>query len=164
MRYLTPLTVLLFPLVFTACSRHRGPSTDYSVYGGNKQNNRFSALDQINLANVKDLQPAWIYNSADTADPSKRRRSRDLMIQCQPIVVDGVLYGISPTLKLFAVNAATGQEIWKFDPFKYAAPRYNQCRGITYWTDGKDRRLFFAAGPTLYCIDAGNGTLVPTFA
>ena len=155
---------LLFLLVFSACSRHRGPSTDYPVYGGNKQNNRFSALNQVNLANVKDLRPAWIYNSADTADSTKHRRSQDLMIQCQPIVVNGVLYGTSPTLKLFAVNAATGQEIWKFDPFLYARARFNQCRGLAYWTDGRDRRIFYTAGTNLYAINADNGTLVPTFA
>jgi quinoprotein glucose dehydrogenase len=163
MSYLPSVALLPLLLVFSACSRHRGPSADYPVYGGNKQNNRYSALDQINGSNVKDLRPAWIYNSADTVDSTKHRRSRDLMIQCQPIVVDGVLYGTSPTLKLFAVDAATGREIWKFDPFKYAAPRYNQCRGVTYWTDGKIRRIFFAAGPTLYCIDAATGTLVPGF-
>jgi quinoprotein glucose dehydrogenase len=156
--------VLLSLILFAACTHRPGPSADYPVYGGNKQNNRYSVLNQINLANVKDLRPAWIYNSADPTDSTNHRRSQDLMIQCQPIVVDGVLYGTSPTLKLFAVNAATGQEIWKFDPFKYAAPRYNQCRGVTYWTDGKTRRLFFAAGPALYCVDAATGTLVPTFA
>ncbi len=53
--------------------------------------------------------------------------------------------------------------LWKFDPFLYAPPRYNQCRGLAYWTDGKDHRIFFAAGTNLYAINADNGALVPSF-
>src|SRR5580658_10577896 len=121
------LTLLAGIFLLAACTHQKGPSVDYAVYGGNKQNNRYSALRQIDLTNVKDLQPAWTYNSADTG-VSKHE------IQCQPIVVDGVLYGISPSLKLFAVRAATGEEIWKFDPFKFAPARFNQSRG---WLIGR---------------------------
>ena len=150
---------LTLVLTLSACTHRQGPSADYPVYGGNKQNNRYSPLSQISLANVKDLQPAWIYNSADTTTT----RGQDHEIQCQPLVIDGILYGTSPTLKLFAVRAATGEQIWKFDPFKYAPPRFNQCRGLAYWTDGTNRRIFYTAGPNLYAINAFNGTLVPTF-
>ena len=151
---------LLVAGMLAGCNHPHGPNVDYAVYGGNKQNNRYSPLRQIDVTNVKDLQPAWTYNSADTGG-SKHRQEHD--IQCQPIVVDGVLYGTSPTLKLFAVNAATGEEIWKFDPFKFAPTRFNQCRGITYWTDGKDRRIFFAAGTNLYCVNAFTGMQEPRF-
>src|SRR5579871_1613166 len=125
-----------------ACTQPHGPSVDYPDYGGNKANNRYSPLKQIDLTNVAGLEPAWIYNSADTVRAGGRHPEHD--IQCQPIVVDGILYGVSPTLKLFAVHAATGEELWKFDPFRFAVPRFNQCRGLAYWTDGKDRRLFYA--------------------
>jgi len=154
-----PRFALIFTLILSACAHRQGPSADYSVYGGNKQNNRYSPLSQISLANVKDLQPAWIYNSADTTTTG----GGDHEIECQPLVIDGILYGTSPTLKLFAIRAATGEQIWKFDPFKYAPPRFNQCRGLAYWTDGTSRRIFYTAGPNLYAIDASNGTLVPTF-
>ena len=150
---------LIFTLILSGCTHRQGPSADYSVYGGNKQNNRYSPLSQISLANVKDLQPAWIYNSADTTTTG----GGDHEIECQPLVIDGILYGISPTLKLFAIRAATSEQIWKFDPFKYAPPRFNQCRGLAYWTDGTSRRIFYTAGPDLYAIDASNGTLVPAF-
>jgi quinoprotein glucose dehydrogenase len=160
-----PATALLTVLLaLSACSHRQGPSADYPVYGGNKASNRYSPLQQINGTTVKDLQPAWTYNSADTTGGGDHAgRSQEHMIQCQPIVVEGICYGVSPTLKLFALNAATGEQLWKFDPFKFAAPRFNQCRGVTYWTDGKDRRLFFAAGINLYCVDATTGMLVPTF-
>jgi quinoprotein glucose dehydrogenase len=151
-------------LVLFACHHPHGESADYPVYGGNKAGNRYSPLRQINLANVKDLQPAWIYNSADTASSSTGSRHRqEHEIQCQPIVVDGILYGTSPTLKLFAIRAATGEELWKFDPFRFEPPRFNQCRGLTWWSDGKDRRIFYSAGTNLYAIDAFTGMLVPGF-
>ena len=151
-------------LVLCACHHPHGESADYSVYGGNKAGNRYSPLRQINLTNVADLQPAWIYNSADTAASSTGSRHRqEHEIQCQPIVIDGILYGTSPTLKLFAIRAATGEQLWKFDPFLYEPTRFTQCRGLTYWTDGKDRRIFYCAGPNLYAINAFTGTLVPTF-
>lgn len=151
-------------LIVCACHHPHGESADYPVYGGNKANNRYSLLRQINLTNVANLQRAWIYNSADTASASTgSRHPQEHEIQCQPIVIDGILYGTGPTLKLFAIRAATGEELWKFDPFLYAPARINQCRGLAYWTDGKNCRIFYSAGTNLYAINALNGTLVPGF-
>src|SRR4051812_41540989 len=81
---------------------------DYPVYGGNKAGNRYSPLTQINIGNVKNLQTAWIYFANDKPDTSNRNTSRPGEIQCQPIVVNGILYGISAELNLFALKAATG--------------------------------------------------------
>ena len=66
------------------------------------------ALTQINATNVSRLQVAWTYDSHDAFKGSE--------MQSNPIVVDGVLYATTPTLKVVAVDAATGAEIWKFDP------------------------------------------------
>ncbi|GGA97254.1 outer membrane protein assembly factor BamB family protein [Puia dinghuensis] len=145
--------------VLTACTHRR--NTDYPAYGGNKENNRYSPLTRINPGNVKTLKLAWIYNSADTGAAVAKHEHEN---QCQPIVVGGILYGTSSTLQLFALDAATGAQRWKFDPFAHTKPRINQCRGVTYWTDGNnDHRLFYAAGPNLYAIDALTGTPIPTF-
>ena len=154
---------LSLALLLSACSHPHGASVDYPAYGGNKANNRYSPLRQIDLTNVARLQLAWIYNSADSTKANASKHRQEHEIQCQPIVVGGILYGISPSLKLFALNAATGGVLWKFDPFLYAPPRYNQCRGLAWWTDGKDHRIFFAAGTNLYAINADNGALVPSF-
>ena len=144
-------------LLLTSCGHRHGASKDWPMYGGNEGGNRYSDLRQINRDNVKDLQVAWIYNSADTATAGGKRHSQQHEIQCQPIIVDGILYGISPTLQLFALRAGTGEELWKFDPFNGRRARFNQCRGATYWTDGTQRRLFYAAGSDLYAVDAGTG-------
>src|SRR5579859_1661887 len=156
---------LLVLLLLVGCARHPRTTTDYPVYGGNKQNNRYSPLQQINKNTVKDLRLAWTYNSADTgAAGNTHPGGASHEIQCQPIVVDGVLYGTSSTLKLFALDAATGNPLWKFDPFAGKRPRINQCRGVTYYADGdRDHRLFYGAGSDLWCIDALTGTPIPTF-
>ena len=149
----------ILTLALTACT-YRRAGTDYPIYGGNKQNNRYSELTQIDSSNVSRLALAWTYNSADTGGAEKHEHE----IQCQPIVIDGLLYGTSSTLQLFALDAATGRQRWKFDPFKNKKPRINQSRGVTYWTDGRDdRRLFYAAGSDLWCIDANTGAPVAGF-
>jgi quinoprotein glucose dehydrogenase len=154
-----PSLLAIMILAAAACTR-RQADTDYPVYGGNKLNNRFSPLRQIDTSNVARLALAWTYNSADTDGAHKHEHE----IQCQPIVIDGSLYGTSSTLELFALDAATGRQRWKFDPFKNKRPRINQSRGVCYWTDGgNDHRLFYAAGSDLWCIDAVTGVPVSAF-
>ena len=150
-------------LLFLSCSHRQREATDWPAYGGNKSNNRYSPLSQISLTNVKDLQVAWTYNSTDRAGSGSSRHRGEHEIQCQPIVVDGIFYGTSGTLKLFALDAATGKERWKFDPFKGGNPRFNQCRGVTYWADGNDRRILYAAGSNLYAVNAMTGEPVTSF-
>jgi quinoprotein glucose dehydrogenase len=154
--------VLSVIAIFTSCSRSRDYTT-WQVTGGSKENNRYSTLDQIDTTNVKDLQVAWVYHTkdADTVNHSQ--------IQCNPIIVDGVMYGTTPKLKLFAIDAATGQEKWVYDPAQNenmnqrARFIMNNNRGVTYWSDEKSKRIFFTAGANLYSVDALTGKLVSTF-
>src|SRR5687767_5310512 len=91
----------------------KDPSPDrsgWTNYAGHKDGNRYSTNEEINLENVGDLHVAWTYS---TSDKDTANRSQNL---CNPIVVDGILYGTSPRLKLFAIDAATGREKWLFDP------------------------------------------------
>ena len=99
---------------------------DWPIYGGNKAGNRHSRLNQINLENVNHLQVAWIYHSEPGITPEKQIHSE---MECQPIVVNGILYATSPQLKLFALNAATGKKIWEFDPFKNVQSENNHLQG-----------------------------------
>jgi quinoprotein glucose dehydrogenase len=125
---------------------------DWPFYGGNKAGNRYSPLNQVNLENVKDLKVAWMYDAAVTKKGD---------IQCQPIVVDGVLYGTTPDLHLFALNAASGEQLWKFVPTK--GDRANQNRGVMYWEDGEDKRILYTVGSGLYAVNAKTGQIVSTF-
>lgn len=153
----TSIVFVLFAL--SACTR-QPTYINYATYGGNNQNNRYSPLTEINKTNIARLQLAWTYNSADTGVSEQHEHEN----QCQPIMIDGVLYGTSSSLQLFALDAATGAERWKFDPFKNKRPRINQCRGVAYWSDShSDHRLFYAAGSDLWCIDATTGMPVKNF-
>ncbi len=138
------------------------PAVDWPAYGGNKAGNRYSHLKQISLENVKDLQVAWIYHSDEPANTDTLHKPPS-ELECQPIIVNGILYGTSSRLKLFALNAATGREIWKFDPYRDATPNYNVNRGVVYWEKAQDKRIFYTAGPNLYAIDAVTGRPVENF-
>lgn len=154
---------------FISCTNNNNPGkttsqktgVDWPVYGGNKAGNRYSTLDQININNVKNLQVAWTYDAREPVDPgSPSQRPKE--IQCQPIVVNGILYGTTPELKLFALEAATGKELWKFVPIK-DNQRFNTNRGVMYWEAGNDKRILYSAGATLYAVNALNGKPVETF-
>src|SRR5437764_13492727 len=81
---------------------------DWPTYGGNPAGTRYSTLTQINTKNAAQLKVAWTY---DTGDGFKNSE-----MQCQPIVVHATLYATTPKLRLIALNAATGELQWQFDP------------------------------------------------
>ena len=128
---------------------------DFPAYGGNAAGNRYSPLSQINASNVNRLKVAWIYDPRDPADTAnKEHRGRET--QCQPIVVDGIMYGTSAELCLFAVEAGTGKQLWKFK-IPGEMRRFNSNRGVMYWRNGADKRIFFTAGSFMYSVDAMTG-------
>jgi quinoprotein glucose dehydrogenase len=155
-------TVALLSLLLSCGSPERHHT--WEVTGGSKENIRYSALKQIDTTNVSTLKAAWIYRSgdADTVNHSQ--------IQCNPIVVNGIVYGTSPQLKLLAIDAMTGKEKWKFDPKADTVGNdsrlrfiLNNNRGVTYWSDGDDKRILFAAGAYLFAIDALSGNIIGSF-
>ncbi|HMK17427.1 MAG TPA: PQQ-binding-like beta-propeller repeat protein [Chitinophagaceae bacterium] len=156
MRYALLLSFLFF---IASCSQNEKEYNTWNNYGGSKENIHYSSLTEIDTSNVSQLQPAWIFNTGD-ADTVKNSQ-----IQCNPIIVDSIMYVTSPTLKLFALHAGTGQKIWEFDPDSMSLNFVlNNSRGVTYWTDGKnDKRIFYVASSYLHCIDATNGQLVRSF-
>lgn len=123
----------------------------WPAYGGGLEQIRYSSLSQINRRNVARLEVAWTY---DTGEPGA--------MQTQPIVVDGVLFGLTPTHKTFALRAATGQKLWTFDPGIRSS---GANRGVMYWAGpgGKDQRVFSAAGTYIYAIDAATGRSIESF-
>src|SRR5579863_612329 len=122
---------------------------DWPVYGGSSENMHHSSLAQINRGNVAQLQVAW---SFDTGEPGG--------LQTSPIVVDGVLFGITPTQKIFALDAATGKLLWKFDSGIAGA---QPDRGLAYWSDGHDKRIFVGIMHFVYALDAATGKPIASF-
>jgi len=135
----------------------------WKVYAGTKSGIRYSSNDQINRSNVTELEVAWRYSTNDK-DPADRSQN-----QCNPVVVNGILYGTSPRSKLFALDAATGVQKWIFDPASLEVAGmenfFNTIRGVVYWEDqnGDNARIFYSAGPLLYAIDANDGSLISSF-
>jgi quinoprotein glucose dehydrogenase len=157
--------IIIIALFFFSCHSKKNYTT-WNCYKGSPESIHYSSLTQIDTGNVKDLQITWTYHTGD-ADTLHNSQ-----IQCNPIIVDSILYGTSPQMKLFAVSATTGKEKWVFNPFDSIANAdkgfffvLNNCRGIAYWTDyEKDKRLFYTAGSYIYCINADNGQLIKNFA
>ena len=132
--------------------------TNWPTYQGDAGRSQYSTLDQINTGNAAQLEVAWTYNTGDTdlTDQSQ--------IQCNAIIIDSLLYGSTPLLKVFAVHASTGKEVWTFDPFASTEDGASGVnRGVTYWQDGADQRILFAAGSYLYALNALTGQLLPSF-
>ena len=149
--------ILIAGLLYTGCKNSQ--NVDWGSYQGDLTASQYSSLDQINKANIDGLKVAWRYQSGD-ADRANRTQ-----IQCNPLIIDGILYGTSPTLKLFALDATTGHELWRYDPFgnKYDQFGMGVNRGVHFWTDGKDSRILTTAGQYLYAVDANKGSLIRSF-
>lgn len=160
------LYMLLLCSAIAGCAKESADYSEWPAYAGTKAGNRYSSNDQINLANIAELQIAWTWSSGDK-DPNNRSQN-----QCNPLMIDGVLYGTSPRLKLFALDAATGKEKWIFDPAALDSSAkddpyayYKVNRGVMYWqnTDGTDRRIFYNAGSKTFAVDAQSGKLISEF-
>jgi glucose dehydrogenase len=125
------------------------PSVNWPIIGGTPGNSHYSSLKQINRSNVKKLQVAWKF---DTGQPGG--------IETTPIVVDGVLYALTPTLQAIALDAATGKLLWTFDSkFEGSEPD----RGITYWSEGREKRLFVGVMNFVYALDPTTGKVILSF-
>src|SRR5258706_1099909 len=130
-------------------SASRQGQQDWPAYGGAPENNHYSTLAQINRSNVKLLVVAWTFDTQEEGG-----------LQTSPIIIDGVLYGITPAQKVFSLDAATGKLLWKFD----SGIRGTQPdRGLTYWADGKDKHILAGVMNFVYALDAATGTPIPAF-
>lgn len=140
-----------------SCQQKRSAYNQWNIKGGTADGIQYSALDEINTGNVKNLKVAWAFR-AGGADTVENRTQ----IQCNPIVVNNILYGTSPSLEAFAVDAATGKEIWHFAP-GHSNPGAGVNRGVTYWEEGDDKRILYSVGENLYALNATTGKRIETF-
>jgi quinoprotein glucose dehydrogenase len=127
-------------------------NVDWPVYGGSDDHTHYTTLGQITPANVKRLKVAWTYETHDEFAGSE--------MQTNPIVIDGVLYGTTPKLRVFALDAATGKELWTFDPNDGAPPTSRiRHRGVVVTGD----RVIFNYRNRLHALDRRTGRPVRTF-
>ncbi len=136
-------------------------TVDWKYYLGELTSSQYSTVSQITKENVTRMKVLWTFDGGEE-DP--RNRSQ---VQTNPLIVGGTLYGTTARLKLIALNARNGTKMWSFDPFEGNSSEngIGVNRGLVYWEDSlrRNKRIYYAAGQHLYCIDASTGELVAPF-
>ncbi len=144
------LLILLSLCCTISCNSKKGAEekskqyTTWTSYLGGPDRNHYSELSQITKENIAKLKVAWEYNAPDFGQ-----------MQMNPIVVDSILYGVTAALRVFALNAKTGEEIWRYGDSLKAW--HSTSRGVSYWEGGNDRRILFTRGSELIALDALTG-------
>ena len=136
------------------CHRENRNYNTWEIYRGDEGSNAYSKLDQINTGNVNQLKVAWTYRTGDKSDY--------MSLECSPIIIDDILYGISPRMKTFALDAKTGKQLWVFNPFDKDTDG-GVSRGLTYWESRDDQRIFMFVTNKLMALDAKTGRQIMNF-
>lgn len=145
-------TMLLLGLSAGFSPLYGAAGKDWAAYLGDKSASHYSTLAQITPENVSQLQVAWTWHAGDARPDTSQ-------IQCNPLVIDGVVYATTAQLKLAALDARTGRELWRFEPLEPNGVN----RGLAYWAEGDDRRILFGAGHWLQAVDVKTGKLIESF-
>ncbi|WP_435929115.1 glucose/quinate/shikimate family membrane-bound PQQ-dependent dehydrogenase [Dryocola sp. BD613] len=150
------------------------PDADWPAYGRNQEGQRYSPLKQINDKNVGQLKEAWSFQTGDLKRPND---SGEVTNEVTPIKIRDTLYLCSAHQQLFALDAATGKQKWKFDPRLESNPTYQHvtCRGVSYHEATADnaspdavsdcpRRIILPVNDgRLFAVNADNGQLCESF-
>jgi quinoprotein glucose dehydrogenase len=159
----TPVLFFIFAFTISPYLAAQEKDVDWSVYGGNKANTKYSPLNQINPNNLDKLKVAWSWDSVDNelkmSGDAQLRRSK---FEVTPLVIDGVMYLTTSYSRIVALDPLNGETKWLYDP-KHYEPKTSRGigylhRGPAYWTDGKEKRLFYGTMQAhLTSIDAETG-------
>ncbi|WP_234572973.1 outer membrane protein assembly factor BamB family protein [Rhodohalobacter sp. 614A] len=148
----------LLIMILIGCESNRDYSpSEWPIYKSDEGSSSFSELTQINTENVSRLEVAWTFYPQDVPEGRRYRK-----VESNPVVIDDVMYVTDGGLKLYALDADTGQQIWRFDPFDGEGGR-GLNRGVTYWEDGDDKRILFTAGEFLFAVNAITGKAISSF-
>jgi quinoprotein glucose dehydrogenase len=133
----------VFATIVAACAQ---ANVDWPIYQGSDEKTHYTTLSQISPANVSTLKVAWTYDTRDAFEGSE--------MQSNPVIIDGVLYAMSPKQRAFALDASTGKELWSFDPTggKFTGPRI-RYRGVVV----HGGRFYFNYRYRLFALDAKTG-------
>lgn len=133
-----------------------GADWEWREYLGDVGRSHHSPLAQIDRTNVAHLEVAWTYDTGPLASALSQ-------IQTNPIVVDGLLYGTTPRSQVFALDAATGRERWRFDPLAHGSAAQGHNRGVVHWAAPTGGRILAACGQDLWALDAKTGRPIESF-
>ena len=150
------LVLIISAAAFYSCrNRDSEKYKNWGTYRGNDGISAYSGLNQINTENVSHLQVAWNFRTHDNIGNSS--------IQCNPLIIDGILYGVSPRQKTFALDAKTGKQLWLFDPYEGDSISSGVTRGLTWYEKGDDKRIFICARHKIFSLDAKTGSQFKNF-
>ncbi len=144
------LTLLILGL-FPGSKDLENVDTDWPAYLGGPDRNHYSSLSLINKENVHQLKKVWEYHTYDSGQ-----------IQCNPIIIDGILYGMTASTQPFALDAASGKELWRSYPDEQTGS-ISTSRGLVYWAEGNDKRILYTHDAFLYALHAETGQAVASF-
>ena len=157
-------SILLITTLLVGCGGQKQERTDWPVYLGDNASSQYSPLEQINRDNVQDLEIAWTFSVGPRPENNRNQ------LECNPLIIGDKLYGTNAQLMVFSLNAETGEEFWRFDPFTLngnndgtPVNRSGVNRGIAYWSKGNDERILYVCEEFLYAIDASTGKPNPQF-
>ena len=159
-QYVSILFLVTASLLYASCNSLNEKKvsrrfTDWKEYYGDGGRSHYSSLDQITRENVSQLKAVWTYASGGADTVGNRTQ-----IQCNPIIVNGILYGVSPQTQVFALDAENGKELWHT---RITDNGGTTSRGVTYFEDSVDDRIFFGAGKWLYAFNAKTGETINSF-
>src|ERR1700719_3098774 len=159
---LIPIACLLVSAILPIAAQSL-KNVEWPTYGGDLGNRRYSPLDQINAENFNQLEVAWRFKT-DNLGPRP-----EFQLEATPLMINGVVYSVGGTRRsVVALDAATGELLWTHGEHEgargAAAPRQLSGRGLAYWTDGKEERIFYVTpGYRLIALNAKNGAPATTF-
>jgi quinoprotein glucose dehydrogenase len=157
----TAVAVVLMPS--DALAQSHSKDTEWPSYAADLAGTRYRPLDQINASNFNDLEIAWRIKTDNFGDRPEYK------LEGTPLMVNGILYATAGSRRaVIALDPATGELLWIHGEHEGkrggAAPRQLSGRGLAYWSDGKEERIFYVTpGFRLICLDAKTGVRLPTF-
>lgn len=152
-------SVLSCPLLFAQADLL---NQEWPTYGEDASSGKFVPLEQIHQGNVADMHIAWSWETPDNAIFRNDERATAGEYKSTPIMVNGTLYVSTSVGHVAAINAITGEQPWVFDTGSWEKGRHpnfnNNHRGVSWWNDGTDGRIFMAANDgLLWSVNARTG-------
>jgi quinoprotein glucose dehydrogenase len=155
--------LLMCATALCATAQQGAKGGEWRFYGGDSGTTKYSPLDQINAANVKDLKIVWQWKSQNFG------KRPDFNWEVTPLMAGGILYFTAGTRRdVIAVDPANGETLWMYrldEGARGATVARTVNRGLAFWSDGKgdDRILLISPGFQLVALNAKTGALVPAF-
>ena len=156
------MRTIFFCILYCVCTSSFSQDVAWSHYGQDAGGQRYADIKQIDASNIDQLKVAWTFRTGEY----ELYNNEDYLMnraafEATPLVIEGIMYFPTPSNQVFALDATNGKKLWQFDPkIDLFHTEFSEltCRGVTYWTDGKEERLLMGTvDGRLFSIDAKTG-------